>query len=366
MFNNSTFLGLDVHKDTIAVAIARQDKVPEQIGIIPNDPDSIFKMVRRYGPFKDLRVCYEAGPCGYVVYRQLSKLEIDCQVVAPSLIPRKPGDRVKTDKRDATKLARLLRSGDLTAVWVPDESHEALRDLTRGIRSSQADLHRIRQRILKMLLRQGIHLPTDTKNWTVRFREWLNSVHFDFDCQEAIYREMLLQLDQEIARRKRLENELTEAVPHSPFKATIEAWQCMRGIALISATALAAELGDVRRFDKATQLMSYVGLVPCEYSSGPIQRRGHLTKTGNSYLRHILIQAAWHYRHSPSISAKLRKRQQDQPEIVKEIAWKAQQRLNLRFRRLVAKGKPRPKAIVAVAREMLGFIWDIARNVSVP
>jgi len=204
MFNNSTYIGLDVHKKDIAVAIARGNQPPEVHGMVSNTPLSIHKLMRKYGPFDRLRVCYEAGPCGYTIYRQLSSMEINCQVVAPSLVPRKPGDRIKTDRRDATKLARMLRSGDLTSVWVPSEAHEASRDLTHGIRSAQADLHRIRQRILKMLDRLGIVCSEDINTWTMRHREWLERIHFDFDCQEILYREMLLQLDQAKARRKLL------------------------------------------------------------------------------------------------------------------------------------------------------------------
>jgi len=365
MIKHSIHIGLDVHKDTIAVAIARGQKEPESLGIIPNNPESITKLMRRYGPYDQLRVCYEAGPCGYVIYRQLHHMGIDCLVAAPSLIPRKPGDRVKTDRRDALKLAHTLRNGDLTPVWVPSASHEALRDLSRACYQSRKDRSRVRHRISKLLLRQGVYRPAHTNTWTLAHRDWLNTIHFPFRSQDIVFREMLHQLDQSNERVERLTKELAQEAEDGAFAPLIAAWQCMRGIAVITSVGLAAEFGDVRRFDTPRQMMSYVGLVPAEHSSGSVQRRGSITKTGNNYLRHILVESAWHYRHAPAISAPLRKRQKGQPERVREIAWQAQQRLNRRFWRLVGRGKLHQKAVVAVAREMLGFIWAIAHEVPV-
>jgi transposase len=366
MNNRSIFVGLDVHKETIAVATAESRKQPRSYGIIPNDPRTIFKLMRKLGPFKRLKVCYEAGPCGYAVYRQLADLGIDCVVIAPSMIPKKPGDRVKTDRRDASNLARLLRSNDLTPIWVPDQDHEALRDLSRAVEAAQGDLMRARHRIRKLLLRQGIRKPEGMSSWTLRHREWLHKVKLPRANQKVVLREMLLTLEQARDRRQRLDAELELASQLSPLATLIQAFQCLRGIQVISATRLAAELGDVRRFTTPRQMMAYVGLVPSEHSSGYRQQRGSVTKTGNAHVRHVLVQAAWHSRHPPSLSAALRKRQRGQSERVIAIAWKAQDRLHRRYRRLVSKGKPRQKAVVAVAREMLGFLWAIAQEVSPP
>lgn len=363
MDNRSIFVGLDVHKETIAVAVAEHGKEPRALGIIPNHPKAIFKQMRKLGPFSRLKVCYEAGPCGYVIYRQLTGVGIECVVIAPSMTPTKPGDRVKTDRRDAVNLARLLRSNDLTAIWVPDEDHEALRDLSRAVEAAQGDLMRARHRIRKLLLRQGVRKPEEISSWSYRHQEWLHTVKLPRANQQIVMREMLLTMEQARERRQRLDAELELASQISPLADLIQAWQCLRGIKVSSATRLAAELGDVRRFNSPRQLMAYVGLVPSEYSSGHRQHRGSVTKSGNAHVRHVLVQAAWHSRHPPSLSAELRKRQRGQSERVKAIAWKAQDRLHRRFRRLVGRGKPRQKAVVAVAREMLGFVWAIAQEI---
>jgi len=363
MNKHTTFIGLDVHRDSIAIGTARGDQAPRSLGVIPNHPQVIRKMMRKLGPFKDLRVCYEAGPCGYVIYRQLHQLGIDCVVVAPSLVPKKPGDRVKTDRRDARKLAHMLRGNLLTPIWVPDEAHEALRDLSRAGEAAQTDLMRARHRIRKLLIRQGIRPPEGISAWTYRHREWLHTVALPHASQQVVLREMLLDLDQAKARRERLDSELAHEAEFSPLAPLIRAWQCMRGFRIVSSTRMAAELGDVRRFEGPRPLMAYAGLIPWEHSSGSRCHRGSVTKTGNAHVRHVLVQAAWHSRHPPSLSAALKKRQKGQPEEVIAIAWKAQDRLHRRFRRLVGRGKPPQKAVVAVAREMLGFLWAIAREV---
>lgn len=363
MNKNITYVGLDVHKDTIFLAIAEGREEPRPLGQIPNTPEAIFKKMRRLGAFHSIKVCYEAGPCGYVIYRQLSQLGIDCIVVAPSMVPKKPGDRIKTDKRDATMLARLLRSNDLTPIWVPDESHEALRDLSRAVEAAQGDLVRCQHRIRKLLLRQGIRKPEGMSSWSWRHREWLKTVKLPHESQQIVLREMLFTMEQARDRRQRLEVELAQTAERGPLADLIRAWQCLRGIKVVSATRLAAELGDIRRFSNPRQLMGYVGLVSSERSSGPRQRRGWVTKTGNAHVRHIMVQAAWHSRHLPNLSRELRRRQRGQPEEVIAIAWKAQVRLNQRYRRLLGRGKPKQKVVVAVAREMLGFIWAIAQEI---
>jgi len=365
MIKHSINIGLDVHKDNIAVAVARASGDSQSLGMIPNTPESIRRLMRKYGPFDQLGVCYEAGPCGYVIHRQLTRMGIDCLVAAPSLIPRKPGDRIKTDRRDAQKLARLLRSGDLTPVWVPSMAHEALRDLSRSCHQSRQDLTRVRHRISKMLLRHGVSRPEKMNTWTLRHRDWLNTVHFPQHSQEIVYRELLFQMDQSKDRVERLAKELEQEAAESPFASLIAAWQCLRGVALISSAGFAAEFGDMRRFDNPRQMMSYVGMVASEHSSGAVVRRGSITKVGNTYVRHLLVQDAWHYRHPPTISAALHRRQDNQPDIVKEIAWKAQCRLHKRYWRLIGRGKPQQKAVVAVARELLGFLWAIAQEVPV-
>lgn len=363
MNQHITYLGLDVHKDTIFIAVAEGRKAPRSLGQISNTPDALVKRLRRAGPFDRLKVCYEAGPCGYVIYRQLSRLGIECVVVAPSMTPVKPGARIKNDRRDAIKLARLFRSGDLTPIWVPDESHEAMRDLSRAVEAAQADLMRARHQIRTLLLRQGIRKPPGMSPWTKTHLRWLHARRLPQAGQQVVLRELMHTMLQARERRQRLEAELEQTAAFSPLWPLILAWQCMRGIKASSAIRLAAELGDLRRFSHPSQLMGYVGLVPSENSSGAREKRGRVTKAGNAHVRHVMVQAAWHSRHPPSLSAALRRRQRDQPERVKAIAWKAQVRLHRRFRRLVGRGKPRQKAAVAVAREMLGFVWAIAQEV---
>jgi len=363
MHQHITYIGLDVHKETVFAAIAEGSKEPRPVGQIPNSPKAIFKLMRRLGPFRCLKVCYEAGPCGYVIYRQLSQLGIECVVVAPSMTPVKPGARIKNDRRDAVKLARLFRSNDLTPIWVPDETHEALRDLSRAVEAAQADLVRARNRIRKLLLRQGIRKPEGMSPWTKSYLRWLHALRLPRSGQQVVLRELMLTMLQAQERRQRLEAELQQAAELNPLAALMQAWQCLRGIKASSAIRLAAELGDIRRFSHPCQLMGYVGLVPSESLSGSREKRGWVTKAGNAHVRHVMVQAAWHSRHPPSLSAALRRRQRGQPESVKAIAWKAQVRLHRRFRRLVGRGKPRQKAAVAVAREMLGFVWAIAQEI---
>jgi transposase len=365
MHQGSTFVGLDVHQDTIAVAVADgAGAAPRSLGTIPNEPGAVAKLVRKLGPAARLRCCYEAGPCGYGLYRQLAGLGVACAVVAPSLVPTKPGERVKTDRRDALKLARLHRSGELTAVWVPDEVHEALRDLTRAREDARQDLHRARQRLGKFLLRLGRRPPTGVKAWTLRHRAWLAGLRLAQPAQQAVLREELHAIEEAGARLARLEDEIAEqaqAGPHAPLLAGLMA---LRGVALVTAATLVAELGDLTRFESPRQLMAYAGLVPSEHSSGGRQQRGGITKTGNAHVRHVVVEAAWHYRHPPAVRGKLRRRQIGQPPAVTETAWKAQVRLHGRWRRLLGRGKLRQQAVVAVARELLGFVWAIARAVA--
>ena len=354
------FLGLDVHAETIAVAIAEPDGEVRSWGIIPNREEAIRKLVRKLGPGNDLRACYEAGPTGYVLYWQLTALGVKCEVVAPTLVPVKPGDRVKTDRRDAVKLARSYRAGDLTAVWVPDESSEALRDLVRAREAAKQDQLRARHRLGKFLLRHGQRSP-EGKAWTLKHMAWIRQVHFEQPAQEYTMLDYLHEVEHMNERVLRLEQAIAEAVKvASPaLQEVVKDLQALRGIAHISAVTIAAELGNISRFEGARQLMGYSGAVPSEDSSGERVRRGRITKTGNAHLRRIAIEAAWSYKFRPAVGPALRKRQEGLPEEVKEIAWKAQHRLHKRFSGLSAAGKDRRKIVTAVGRELLGFIWAI-------
>jgi transposase len=360
------FIGLDVHAETIAVAAADPGGEVRSLGVIPNRIESIRKLVKKLGPVEQLRVCYEAGPTGYVVYWQLTALGVTCEVVAPTLVPVKAGDRVKTDRRDALKLARSYRAGDLTAVWVPDAAHEALRDLVRAREAAKKDQLRARHRLGKFLLRHGRRPPTAIKAWTQAYLAWVKrAVRFDQAAQETTLLDYLHEVEHVAARLGRLEAAINVAVATAParLRAVIDALQALRGIAVVTAVTIAAEVGELSRFAKPRQLMGYSGAVASENSSGPRTRRGGITKTGNAHLRRVLVEAAWAYRHRPALGAALRKRQATASAEVKEIAWKAQHRLHARYRALLGRGKPTAHVITAIGRELLGFIWAIGVHV---
>jgi len=331
------FLGLDVHAETIAVAVAEPDGEVRSLGIIPNREESVRKLVKKLGPVEQLQACYEAGPTGYVLYWQLTALGVKCEVVAPSLVPVKAGDRVKTDRRDATKLARSYRAGDLTAVWVPNDEHEALRDLVRAREAAKQDQLRARHRLSKFLLRHGRRVPSGIKVWTQRYQDWVKEqVHFEQPAQEFTLLDYVHEVEHMTDRIRRLEQAIGEAVKLAPpgMQEVIQALQALRGIAQISAVTIVAELGEISRFEQARQLMGYSGAVSSEHSSGKRTQHGPITKTGNAHLRRIAMEAAWAYRHRPTIGAALRKRQEGLSEDVKEIAWKAQYRLHKRYRKV--------------------------------
>jgi len=363
--SNVRFIGLDVHAETIAVAVAEPDGEVRSLGGIPNRPESIQKLVKKLGPTKQLRVCYEAGPTGYVVYWQLTALGVRCEVVAPTLVPVKAGDRVKTDRRDALKLARSYRAGDLTPVWVPDTAHEALRDLVRAREAAKKDQLRARHRLGKFLLRQGRRPPTAMQAWTQKHLRWVKTVHFEHAAQEATLLDYLHEVEHMADRIGRLEGAIDEAVKTAPerMRTVIDALQALRGIALVSAVTIAAEVGELSRFAKPRQLMGYSGAVSSEDSTGRRIRRGAITKTGNAHLRRVVIEAAWAYRYRPAVGAPLRKRQASVSDEVKAIAWKAQHRLHARYRHLTAQGKCKQQTVTAIGRELLGFIWAIGVHV---
>ena len=363
--NKVRFVGLDVHAETIAVAVAEPDGEVRALGMIPNRPESIQKLAKKLGPAEQLRVCYEAGPTGYVVYWQLRGLGVRCEVVAPTLVPVKAGDRVKTDRRDAMKLARSYRAGDLTPVWVPDAAHEALRDLVRAREAAKKDQLRARHRLGKFLLRRGRRPPPAMHSWTQAHLAWVKTVHFEHAAQEATLLDYLHEVEHVADRLERLERAIDEAVTTAPerMRAVIEALQALRGIALVSAVTIVAEVGELSRFAKPRQLMGYSGAVASEDSTGTRIRRGGITKTGNAHLRRIVIEAAWAYRYRPAVGATLRKRQASASEEVKAIAWKAQHRLHARYRHLTARGKCKQETVTAVGRELLGFIWAIGVHV---
>jgi transposase len=362
------FLGLDVHAETIAVAIAEPDGEVRSLGTIANREESIRKLIKKLGAAEHLRACYEAGPTGYVLYWQLTQLGVECAVVAPTLVPTKAGDRVKTDRRDAVKLARSHRSDDLTAVWVPDGDSEALRDLVRTREAAKQDQLRARHRLSKFLLRTGRRPLVGMKAWTEPYMAWVRQVRFERPAQQATLQDYLHEVDHMVARVKRLEQAIAEAVKlASPqVQEVVRGLQALRGIAEISAVTIVAELGQISRFDTAPQLMGYSGAVPSEDSTGKRKRQGRITKTGNAHLRRIAVEAAWSYRHRPAIGPKLRKRQEGVPEPIKEIAWKAQIRLHKRYMKLTAAGKDRRKIMTAVGRELLGFIWAIGVKLETP
>jgi len=353
-------VGLDVDSEKIAVAVAEPGGEVRSLGSIPYRDESVRQLVKRLGPASRLRVCYEAGPHGYGLYWQLSKLGVHCDVVAPTLVPVRSGDRVKTNRRDAEKLARCYRSGDLTAVWVPDEAHEALRDLVRAREVAKKDQLRARHRLGKFLLRRGLRAAAGMKSWTAKHLLWVKTLGFEHAAQEATFLHYLHEVGHAAERVARLEGAIDQAIETVPaeMRAVIAGLQALRGIRKVSAATIVAEVGPLSRFSRPKQLMGYSGMVSSEDSTGNSVRRGV-----NAHLRRIVGEAAWAYQYRPAMSPLLKKRQEGLSEEVKEIAWKAQHRLCTRYRRLMAKGKLRQKVATAIGRELLGFIWAIGTQV---
>ena len=364
--HSEVFVAFDTAKLKHAVAIAEGGREGEirYLGEIENQPGPIERMIKKLGRrYGKLRVCFEAGPTGYGLYRQMQALGHDCLVVAPALIPRRPGDRIKTNRRDAMTLARLHRAGELTAVWVPDAVHEAVRDLVRGRMTAAEDVRRKRQQLLSFALRHG-RIFTGGDHWTRAHRRWLAAQSFDHPAQQIVFQDAVSAIDDAIERLHRLEDQLRGIVPKWSMAPMIAAYQAMRGVSFLVAVTFAAEIGDLRRFDTPRQLMSFLGLVPAERSTGETVRRAGLTLAGNRRARRVLVEAAWSYRHPARVSETLRVRLEALPKTVRDIAWKAQVRLCGRYRRLSAAGKKLPVVIAAIAREMAAFLWAIGRQVT--
>lgn len=363
----SKYVGLDVHKETIAVAVAdAQGGEVRYYGEIANTPEEVVKLVRRLRKEGEkLSFCYEAGPCGYGLYRQLKDLHQDCQVVAPSLIPKKPGDRVKTDRRDCITLARLLRAGELTSVWVPDEVQESLRDLTRAREDMKHLQQKARQTLLAFLLRHGRRYP-GKKHWSQAHFRWLETLKFDQPVQQIVFQEYIDTVQAMTKRVANFDAQIETSGSESVFSKHIEGYMALRGVDRLTATTIVAELGDLRRFPDAPQLMKYLGEVPSEHSSGSTKSRGGITKTGNGHVRRILVEAAWTYRHPARKSPLLQRRAERTPEAVQEIAWAAQKRLCARYRMHESRGKKKVQVCTAIARELTGFIWAIGQILPPP
>jgi transposase len=365
--HSEAFVGFDTSKLRHAVAIADggRDGEVRFLGEIENSEAATTKLVRKLaGKYDRLTFCYEAGPTGYELYRQIKHLGHGCVVAAPSLIPKKPGDRVKTNRRDAVNLAKLLRANELTAVWVPDRGHEAMRDLTRGRESAVVDLRTKRQQVSAFLLRQGRHYPAGKKTWTKAHMSWLASQKFEYPEQRLVFEELMLAMRQAQERRTRLEQAIGAAVAEWSLAELVTALMAMRGMDLISAATFLAEIGDLSRFATPHELMAYLGLVPSEASTGDTIRRGAITKAGNRRARRMLVECSWSYQHPPRVAAHKQPKVDAAPSAVREIAWKAQCRLHRRYRALIRKGKLKTVAITAVAREFAGFIWAVSREIT--
>jgi transposase len=358
------YLGLDVHKATITVAVAEESGPATVYGTIANEPGAVRKLVRQLGREARLVAAYEAGPTGYALHRELTRLGVECTVAAPSLIPVRPGDRrIKTDSRDALALARLLRNGDLTPVWVPDPEHEALRDLVRTRYDAKDDLRRARHRLAKFLLRRGCSSPPGVKAWSARYYDWLNQLCFDQTADQIVLDDYRVAEQAAGERVRRLEKALRRCAEQSPQLPLIAALQVLRGIAFLSAVTIVAEVGDFRRFTNAPAFMCFTGLVSSEHSSGSSRRQGAITRAGNPYLRHVLIQGAHNARYVPSLRGAVQQRLDGVPPDLVELALAAQQRLHSRYRHLDRR-IGRPKAVTAVARELAGFVWAVGRRMS--
>jgi len=349
-------VGLDVHKASIRLAAVRADELLDE-RTLPYDVEAVERVVLRW---PGARVCYEAGPTGFGLYRHLVGRGIACEVVAPGSIPTKPGERIKTDRRDARKLARLHAGGLLDAIWVPDPGLEALRDLVRAREDARLDRMRDRHRTSKFVLRHDRRMPG--KSWGVARRKWLGDQRFEHPAQQQAFQTYVHALDLVDARVAVLERQIEALALEGPWAGLVARLRCLRGIDTLTAVGIVCEIGNFTRFKRAEEFMSFIGLVPSEHSSGEKRRPGAITKVGNSHVRRLLVEAAWHARRPPRVGYELARRQGDQPPEVRERAWRAQQRLHQRWRRMAGRGKPHQKIVVACARELAGFVWAIATD----
>lgn len=360
MRNSITVVGLDVHKKTIVAAVLRagHDRVTERM-TIENQPKSIEAMVRRLTAQGAAEFVYEAGPCGYQLQRQMSALGQKCAVIAPSLTPKRPGDRVKTDRRDAENLARFYRAGELTEVRVPSLEQEAARDLVRTREDILSDQIRARHRLGKFLLRQGLSYD-GTRTWSTRYKAWLQGLSFPWQSTRQSFEAYVRAAEEAQARREAVEQQMADLAQKEPYQTQVRYLSCLKGVDRLTALTLAVEAQEFGRFEKAAGFMSYTGMVPSEYSSAERVRRGSITKVGNAHIRRVLVEAAWHYRRPQAISLTVDRRREGCPPEVVGIAQKAQRRLQRKFSRMIGRGKLPQVAIVAVARELAGFVWAIA------
>jgi transposase len=363
--STTLYVGLDVHKETISVAyaVAGSGEPPVYVGAISSGYADLEVVLRRlHSKAATLELAYEAGPTGYGLYRHLTAKGYRCVVAAPSLVPKRPGDKVKTDRRNACDLARLLRSGDLTGIWVPSVEDEAIRDVSRARDATRCGLKRAKQRLKSFLLRLGMSY-SGRADWTAGHRRYLAKVVCPTPAQQIVYQELLHAVDEQEARLRRLEDELHSLTEGWRLQPVVTAVQALRGVQWLVALTVLAELGDLTRFASPRQLAAFVGLIPSEYSSGETRRQGSITKSGNSRARRALVEAAWAYRHPAKVSPQIQQRLEALPPAIQAIAWKAQVRLCRRYRRLVARGKHTNTVIAAIARELVAFMWAIAREV---
>jgi transposase len=356
MYDSTTTVsvGLDVHARSVRLVAVCADELLEE-RTLPYDEEAVERVLRRW---PGVRCCYEAGPTGFGLQRFLVERGIECLVVAPGLVPQRPGDRVKTDSRDARKLARLLAGGLLDPIHVPSRELEAARDLVRAREAARVDRMRDRHRLSKFCLRHGRLLPTSS--WTLARRKWLGEQRFEFPAQQQTFDTYLHTVDLVDARIEQLERSIREAAEQEPWRMLVARLRCLRGLDTLTALAIVTEIGDFGRFRSAAEFMAFVGLVPTERSSGEQRRQGSITKVGNSHVRRLLVEAAWHARRRPTVGYELARRQRGQDAVVVERAWRCQQRLYQRWQRMAGRGKPQQKIVVACARELAGFVWAIA------